>query len=247
MLLDSQSHESLTPATTALVVDWYDGVCGALIPANIVARIELRRNNFNPKPRVHLFQDMDNQPRPYAQGASAIFADGHIARKQVGHTVAYGAYAAAPETYLQLADENWAYGYEINGEDDRVYTDAFPARIALTEGTFNHGRELFNTNCATCHGGHGLGDGPIQQHAVDLVNAGTTSTGWVQVANLTDDARQDYAVGKIVEVIREGAGNMSGMSSTITIDDAWAIAAYVRVLQAQASSPSTVAAAEVTE
>lgn len=209
-------------------------VCGGLLAANLASRAALARYSFNDKPRIHLFQDMDNQPKSHPQGASVVFSDGYMARPHVQGTIPFGSSLVHADTRLQGTEALWSYGYETavseeSGETERVYLDAFP--MALTEEIFTRGQRLYHNNCASCHGFGGHGDGPVHARASELATMSETGTSWAPVANLTDETRQSYASGRIFEVIREGANNMYGMSSTLSEEDAWAITAYVRVLQ----------------
>src|SRR5688572_2753504 len=52
----------------------------AMFPPLLVA---LARAKHSDQPRVHLVQDMDNQPKHRAQSASEIFADGRSMRPHV--------------------------------------------------------------------------------------------------------------------------------------------------------------------
>jgi mono/diheme cytochrome c family protein len=85
------------------------------------------------------------------------------------------------------------------------------------------GAELFQTNCASCHGATGVGDGP----------AGMALT--PKPRNLT--AFADYKYGKgdlgIFRSIKHGidGGGMTGWADRMTDDESWQVVNYVRTLQ----------------
>jgi mono/diheme cytochrome c family protein len=80
------------------------------------------------------------------------------------------------------------------------------------------GRERFDVNCAVCHGL--LGDGESQ---VSL------SMSLRRPPSL--HAYRDVPDGHIYRVISEGFGLMPSYAAALSVEDRWAIVAYVRALQ----------------
>ena len=72
-------------------------ICLALVPPALIART---RAFPHQKPRIHLVQDMDNQPKFRAQAANPFFADGRAMRPPVQGTVARGA-GTSPASAVQ--------------------------------------------------------------------------------------------------------------------------------------------------
>lgn len=85
------------------------------------------------------------------------------------------------------------------------------------------GAELYQTNCASCHGNTGLGDGP----------AGMALT--PKPRNLTATAEYLYGKGDLglfrtVKYGVDGTG-MTGWADRMKDDESWAVVNYVRTLQ----------------
>ena len=68
---------------------WIASVLVLLATASLIpfACVFRARHSESPLPRVHLLQDMDNQPKYRAQRVNPLFADGRAARPPVAGTV----------------------------------------------------------------------------------------------------------------------------------------------------------------
>ncbi len=186
----------------------------AMIPPTLVARARAVRSA---KTRIHLIQDMDNQPKFRAQHANPLFADGRAMRPPVAGTVARE----------QLdTDEHFHLGI-FNGE----WATTFPAQTPLTLHLVKHGRERFNIYCQPCHGAAGHGDGMVNKRAMELVNLNINGTTWVQPKSLHESQIREQPIGQVFNTITNGVRNMAGYQSQIPVADRWAIVAYVRALQ----------------
>jgi mono/diheme cytochrome c family protein len=108
--------------------------------------------------------------------------------------------------------------------------EEFPFKI--DEGVLKRGQSRYNVFCIVCHGATGKGDGRI-------VKRGFT----VPPSFLTDESRAfslrenkkikltAVPVGHIFDVITHGHGAMPDHAEQISVNDRWAIIAYVRALQ----------------
>lgn len=72
-------------------------VLTGLIPAAVVLNM---RAGFSDLPRLHVFFDMDFQPKKKAQQTTTVFADGRTMRPQVPGTIARGQYTHEDSYYL---------------------------------------------------------------------------------------------------------------------------------------------------
>jgi mono/diheme cytochrome c family protein len=209
------------------------------VPLAIVALV---RSTKSTEPRVHIFQDMDVQPKGKAQAETPLFADGRTMRGRVAGTVAQG------EARI---DDHYHRGYET-GEDGRAifvqtdagqkrkYLDGYPDEVTVDMALLRRGRERYNIFCAPCHGQSGNGEGLVHKAAV---RTGSQATGWVKPSNIIQNTTVDgepvsvygedngYTNGELLFVIAHGRRSMPGYASQIPIDDRWAIVAYVRALQ----------------
>ncbi len=199
-------------------------LCIAMIPPALIAQFRATRS---PLPRVHLVQDMDNQPRYEAQHANPLFADGRAMRPPVPGTVARG----------QLREDDHFERGVVNG----AWATTFPQRVPVTMDLLRRGQDRFNIYCRPCHGAAGYGDGMVNKRAMELMNLGTNGTTWVQPKSLHEQQIREQPVGQVFNSISNGVRNMPPYAAQIPTADRWAIVSYVRALQrSQTANPSDV-------
>ncbi len=186
----------------------------AMLPPALVAQL---RAVHSSKPRVHLVQDMDNQPKYRAQQANPLFADGRAMRPPVAGTVARG----------QLNDDEHFERGIVGGQ----WAATFPSQVPVDMALLERGRDRFNIYCRPCHGAAGYGDGMVNLRAMELMNLGTNGTTWVQPKSIHEQAIREQPVGQTFNSITNGVRNMPPYGSQINVRDRWAIVAYVRALQ----------------
>ena len=167
--------------------------------------------------RIHIIQDMDNQPKFRAQHANPLFADGRAMRPLVAGTVARGQLEADDHYNRGVVDNDWA--------------TTFPPQVQVNLDLVYRGQDRFNIYCTPCHGYAGYGDGMINKRAMDLVNLGLNGTTWVQPKNMHEQLIREQPVGQTFNTITNGVRNMSGYAAQIPTEDRWAIVAYVKALQ----------------
>ncbi len=189
-------------------------ITAAAVPPALIAQA---RAVHSAKPRIHLVQDMDNQPRYEAQHASSLFADGRAMRPPVAGTVARGQLGADDQFERGIVAGEWA----VN----------FPARVPVTMELLQRGRERFGIYCQPCHGVAGYGDGIVNRRAMELVNLGTNGTVWVQPKSVHEDDIREQPVGQLFNSITNGVRTMPPYGPQIPVADRWAIVAYVKALQ----------------
>ncbi len=195
----------------------------ALIPLVVIAKI---RVSTSKEPRIHIIQDMDNQAKFKAQSRNDLFADGRAMRPPVPGTVARG------ELY---EDDHFYRGLDAKGEFIDVIPSKDPATgaaLAVDRAFLERGRERFQIYCAVCHGFTGHGDGPVHQRVQQLLANGREGIEWAPPTTYHQDSIRAYPVGRIFHVITNGARTMAPYGPQIPARDRWAIAAYVKALQA---------------
>ena len=136
--------------------------------------------------------------------ASDFFADGRVTRPQVPGTIARGEL---------MLDDVRTTGRDADGEL------ATTVPLPITRELLERGRQRFEINCAPCHDRLGYGDGLVVQR------------GMTQPPSLHIDRLRTAPVGYVFDVATNGFGAMYDVADRVTIDDRWAIAAWVRVLQ----------------
>jgi len=179
----------------------------AAVPPLLIARARIVKSLH---PRVHLIPDMDTQPKLKAQQASSFFEDGRAMRMPVPNTVAHGELHADTHLHTGKIADGWA--------------TTFP--IPITHEVMQRGRERFDITCTPCHGSLGFGDGPVSNRANEL-GEGT----WVPPISFHQDDVRGRAVGELYDTITSGVRTMPAYGPQITVEDRWAIVAYVRALQ----------------
>jgi mono/diheme cytochrome c family protein len=179
----------------------------ALLPFAAICAARYRDSAGAP---FHLIKDMDSQPRYRAQAANAFFADGRAQRPDVPGTVAFDRF----QTDLTL----------LTGRKGAAFAAEIP--LPVTAELMQRGQRRFAVYCTPCHGGAGYGDGLVAQRAQTL-----QEPTWVPPASLHDALVRGRPVGQIFDTIRNGVRTMPAYGRQMSLEDSWAIVAYVRALQ----------------
>lgn len=149
-------------------------------------------------------QDMHDQPRIEAYEANAFFADGMGSRPLPSGTIARG--------WLREDAALWE-GKDAAGELVTVLP------MPLDRELLERGQNRFEIFCSVCHGSTGDGQGMIVRR------------GFKQPQPLYEQRLQEMPVGYFFDVMTNGFGLMSSYTKQISVQDRWAIAAYIRALQ----------------
>lgn len=151
--------------------------------------------------------DLWDQERYEALEQGDFWGEGETAsRDLVEGTVPYGG-----------AKLDTAYFAGMDANDQ--FISSLPAQIDLTRDFLERGQQRFGIYCAPCHGDQGLGNGMI------------TKRGFPAPPSYTDQRLLEVPIGYFFDVMTNGFGRMYSYKSRISVEDRWAIAAYVRVLQ----------------
>lgn len=163
------------------------------------------------EPRIHIIQDMDNQPKVKAQSRNMLFADRRGMRPPVDGTVARGTVLGEPGMMQgKTADDQWI--------------EAIP--IEVSKAAIERGRQRYDIYCSPCHGLSGYGDGMVAKRADQLME-GT----WTPPTSFHTDLIRQRQDGHLFNTITNGIRNMPAYGPQIPVSDRWAIVAYVRALQ----------------
>jgi mono/diheme cytochrome c family protein len=204
------------------------------------------RGDRTDAPPRRFFPDMDYQPKLKPQSETEFFADGQSQRLPVDGTVAFGSNSLIPDGHQDWAgsyakdrddmlkgDESYYFGL-VSGTADQEpaqYVSHMP--IEVNKDLIDRGQERFNIYCSMCHGYDGLGN--------DSGTVGRLMN--VRPVNLLDDKYRDRngevgADGYLFEIIRDGlwspdgTNRMPAYGHAVDEQDAWAIVAFLRTLQA---------------
>jgi mono/diheme cytochrome c family protein len=197
----------------------------ALIPFAVAAKA---RNSYSSEPHIHIFPDMDFQPKYKSDTAMDLFPDGRANRGEIAGTVARG----------QLnADDTFYRGLE-GGEGGEAWTTGFPKfypdgrEFAVDDELLARGKNRFDIYCTPCHGYDGRGQGMVPERV-------KLGGGLWQARNLVEAPDKDGKGGVVVQMpngqlfntISNGYNTMMGYAAQIPHADRWAIVAYVRALE----------------
>jgi mono/diheme cytochrome c family protein len=145
---------------------------------------------------------MQRQPKYKAYQSSERYDDGLAMRAPPEGTVPFHGLADAPR----------ATGRGADGKPLATAPVALDARLLA------RGRDRFEVSCAVCHGV--LGDGQSQV---------ALNMSLRRPPSLHD--YRDRPDGYLYQVITEGFGLMPSYASVLSVEDRWAVVAYVRALQ----------------
>jgi mono/diheme cytochrome c family protein len=179
----------------------------ALIPFACVARSRAIRT---PATQVHVFPDMDQQPKFKAQQPNPLFADGRAMRGPVAGTVPRGTLLDDDHLLRGVVGEDWA------AENP----------LGINATLLAEGREKFEVFCTPCHGHSGYGDGIVGKRAEALQEGA-----WVPPSSLHTELVRTRPDGHLYNSITNGIRSMPGYGDQTSVEERWAIVAYVRALQ----------------
>jgi len=186
----------------------------ALIPFAIAAKA---RTSHSAEPHIHIFPDMDFQPKYKSDQAMDLFGDGRENRGEIAGTIARGSLDA---------DDTFYRGIEHGGDGDH-WTTAFPRQIEINDQLVRRGKNRFEIYCTPCHGHDGRGMGAVPQRVA--------AAGGAWLARNLVDASNPVAInmpnGQLFNTISNGYNTMMGYAAQIPHADRWAIVLYVRALQ----------------
>jgi mono/diheme cytochrome c family protein len=180
-------------------------------------------------PPLEVFPDMVRQMKVRAQAPLEFFADGRGPRMPVASTIPIGyempqaktiatpaAALPVPQTRSHLSFSA-STDYRDTGKMGANWGTGIPLQV--TPDLLRRGQERFNITCAMCHGATASGNGITKQY------------GLTTVVSLQDDRIRKMADGEVFNTITNGKNTMMAYGPTITVDDRWAVIAYLRALQ----------------
>ncbi len=185
---------------------------------------------------IELFPDMVRQPKVRAQAPLGFFGDDRGSRVPVAGTVPIGyemprpgakaepGAAPVPPGMEHQAPLAFSAGtdYPNTGKMGSNWGTGIP--LEVTPQLMTRGEQRFNINCAICHGAAAAGNGITKQY------------GLTTVVSLQDERIRNMADGEIFNTITHGKNTMLAYGPNVTVNDRWAIIAYLRALQRSQNS-----------
>jgi mono/diheme cytochrome c family protein len=164
-----------------------------------------KRGHYFKQPPLEIFPDMDRQAKLRPQQPALMFASGRSSQEPVPNTVARG------DHY-----ENSAIN---TGREPGTTNFVATIPIPVTEQLMARGQQRFGIYCLPCHDPQGTGNGIVKKY------------GYATVRSLHEKAVVTKGDGDIFNTITHGFNTMLPYGSQISVEDRWAIVAYVRALQ----------------
>jgi mono/diheme cytochrome c family protein len=133
---------------------------------------------------------------------------------------------AVPWGRFSLFPNQMTMQHPVPGTVARKAPDtAVPQPRRVSAEMVAHGREVFDINCAPCHGRSGDGHGMIVER------------GFPRPPSLFSEELRRADAEHIYDVITHGKGVMFSYADRVPPADRWAVIAYVRALQLTQSTP----------
>jgi len=164
-----------------------------------------KRGHHFKQPPLEIFTDMDRQPKLRPQQPNLTFASGRSSQEPVLGTVA--------------RDDHYENNAINTGREPGTTNFVATIPVPVNEQLMLRGKQRFEIYCLPCHGPQGDGNGIVKKY------------GYATVKSLHDKTVVPLPDGDIFNTITYGKSTMFPYGSQISIEDRWAIVAYVRALQ----------------
>lgn len=187
----------------------------AVSVAAVITLLGFRGSHFR-KPPLYIFPDMEFQLKLRPQAPSGFFPNGRTSQLPVPGTIARAVpvqTASGPVFPFEDAPVNTGW---VVGTTNFVEHNPLP----ITSALLKRGQQRYTINCAPCHGGLADGNGITRKIGAMAV-----------VANLHDKRIVEMPDGELFYVITHGRNLMGPYGAQVSIEDRWAVVAYLRALQ----------------
>lgn len=178
------------------------------LTAVLVMAVAGKRGDLFRRRPIEVFFDMDRQPKLRPQTANDFFGNGLSSQPPVPGTIARGT------PYQETSTNTGRIPHSTN------WVTAIP--VPVTAELMQRGRQRYNINCSPCHGEQGDGKGITSRFGMTVI--GDLHDGVTRKVIQQPD-------GELFNTISNGKGLMSGYAANVSIQDRWAVIAYVRALQ----------------
>ncbi len=191
-----------------------------LIALGIGAHFALHED---PGQRNYVFApDMYETPAYESQDPNPHFADGKTLQAPAPGTIARGYMPLYEGDVILDTTTPWK---ELGAAQKRAWDEHTPPWDFATlddagkAAVLARGQHVYETFCATCHGGSGKGDGLV------------TKRGVPPPKSFSDPEIAKYSDGHMFRSVSFGSGNMAAYESQVEREDRWKAIRYIRSLQ----------------
>ena len=168
------------------------------------------------KPPLYIFPDMEFQAKLRPQTPNTFFTNGLSSQLPVAGTVARAKPIQTVSGSVYPFEDSPVNTGHITGTTNFVEINPLP----ITEELMKRGQQRYTINCSPCHGATAEGNGITKKIGAMSV-----------VANLHDKRIVEMTDGELFYIITNGRNLMGGYGPNVTVQDRWAIVAYLRALQ----------------
>lgn len=175
-----------------------------------------KRGTHFRKPPLYIFPDMEWQLKLRPQKENTFFTNGLSSQLPVPGTIARSAPIETANGPVYPFEDSPVNTGRVTGTTNFVENN--PMHITAT--LLKRGQQRFTINCSPCHGATAEGKGITQKIGAMAV-----------VANLHDKRIVEMPDGELFFVITNGRNLMGSYGANVTVEDRWAIIAYLRALQ----------------
>jgi len=169
-----------------------------------------------------LDQMADSQPKANRYRESKFYADGLTMKAPPEGTVPRERITLNPVLTTGREPDG---PIQTNGEPLPVYVKTVP--MPVTRKLLELGRKRYDITCGTCHGPLGDGDSIVARQMA--LRPPPSLHREVYVAK---------PAGYIYEVATKGFGMMASYAAELTVEERWAVVAYIRALQLSQNTPA---------
>src|SRR5262249_8229624 len=178
---------------------------GCILLGLVMVSLTGFRGGKSRRPPIEIFPDMSRQAKLRPQSYDGFFADRLASRPPVAGTIARDS----------AFEDNEMNTGRILGTTN--FVEVIP--VPVTQQLLPPGQQRYQINCLPCHGAAGDGKGI------------TSKYGMVAIANFHDARLVKMPDGEIFNAITYGKNLMGAYGANVTINDRWAIIAYIRALE----------------
>ena len=182
----------------------------------VVAGILGPRGRHFSKPSLYIFPDMEWQLKLRPQKENGFFTNGLSSQLHIPGTIPRSTPIQTTKGAVFPFEDAPVNTGRVTGTTNFVDNNPLP----ITASLLKRGQQRFNINCSPCHGATADGNGITKKIGAMLV-----------VANLHDKRIVEMTDGELFFVITNGRNNMGAYGANVTVEDRWAIVAYLRALQ----------------
>jgi hypothetical protein len=175
-----------------------------------------KRGEHFRKPPLYIFPDMEWQLKLRPQKESSFFTNGLSSQMPVAGAIPRSTPVKTAGGAVYPYEDSPVNTGQITGTTNFIENNPLPITLQFLQ----RGQQRFTINCSPCHGATAEGNGITKKIGAMAL-----------VANLHDKRIAEMTDGELFFVISNGRNLMGAYGANVTVEDRWAIVAYLRALQ----------------